>query len=92
MQKTILSILILTAATTVLGSDAKTPRKNLPSCCQEVERIIHVNPAPRYPKDPRQYLVVRKRVTVVVCRHGGDHSEPQVAHVACRCPKTPTRS
>lgn len=61
MSKTILTTLALTLASSIFAGERK------PDCCQIVERTVHENPKPKYPKDPRQYIVVKRKVQVLVC-------------------------
>jgi hypothetical protein len=63
MSKTILTTLSLVLASFALAGEGKGKS----TCCQVVERTVYENPKPKYPKDPRQHIVVKRKVQTVVC-------------------------
>ncbi|MGV3618491.1 MAG: hypothetical protein ACO1SV_24470 [Fimbriimonas sp.] len=77
---------LLVSAFASAGASDRT-EKRLPTCCRTVEKIVHENPKPRYAKDPRQYIVLRKRVQVVVCS-----TKKHDADCPCETPHRPAKA
>lgn len=61
-----MSKLIITTLALAIASVAISAGGN-PTCCKTVERTVYENPKPKYPKDPRQHIVVKRKLQTVVC-------------------------